>query len=268
MGIGFHEGVENTAYRAVKDHVSVSELKLFNYSPYKYKCEVLEGKKKDSSKSQQLGTLFHMALLEPEVFKTNVVAFSDLRSKAAYSTRSMGMEICRSDDYHSIVAARDEVLKNDYVRSTLEGAKKELSAFWAHPIGLKCKCRFDAINLEKKIILDVKTCRDLAEFKRQINWYGYAMQAAFYTDCAKAITGDDFTFQFLAVELDAPYLYKVFEVSNGLYLESKAKYENILEKYKYSFDNNYYPHPSEEIEVLEPQGGLQNMYDIIEELPK
>lgn len=257
MGLGFKDGMDNGVYRATKDHISISELKLFNFSPYKYKYEILDGKKKDSTTSQRLGTLFHMALLEPQHFKDNVVAFSDLRSKAAYTTKSMGMEVCKSSDYQSICEAREEVYRNEYIKNILDGAAKELSAFWQHPTGIKCKCRFDAINLEKKVILDLKTCQDISKFKNQVDWYGYAMQAAFYMDCAKALTGNDFTFQFLAVEMESPYLHKIFEMSPKRYLQAKAEYENILDRFSYAKEHNYYPHPIEEIEILEPKGGDQ-----------
>lgn len=268
MGHGFKEGMANGEYRSRKEFISITELKLFKYSPYKYKHEVLCGNKKESSSSQKLGTLFHLAMLEPSEFE-KVAAFPDLRSAKAKEAVAAGKFVCNQDDYNNVVAARHAVLKNEHVRKVLnEDCKTELSAFWRHPMGVDAKCRFDAINLKQNIIFDVKTCRDLEEFKRQIKWYGYDMQAAFYTDCAQILYGEPFKFQFLVVEMNEPYLYKIFEMTQKRQVQASQKYEAILEKYKYAIENDYFPHPSEEIEMLEPEQEYGAMYQEITEISK
>lgn len=263
MGQGFLD-IANDYYRSKIDHISVSELKLFNYSPYTYKYTYLDKNKKQSTRSQSLGTLFHMALLEPELFKDEVVAFKDLRVSAALSAKGSGKTICRQDEYEAVIAARDAVLANTYVADILGEAKKETSVFWKWPgLGIDCKCRFDAINHQKKIILDVKTCQSISKFKQQIDWYGYDLQAAFYTECAKSQTGEDHIFQFLVVEMEAPYLFKVFEVTPQLNADARARVERMLLAFKTARDSNYYPHPSEEIEMLYPKNKSQVMYEEI-----
>lgn len=263
MGYGFKEGMENSEYRSQKAFISISELKLFSKSPYKYKHEILEDNKKESSSAQKLGTLFHLAMLEPAEFE-KVRAFPDLRSAKAKEAAAQGLVTCNQDDYESVVAARHAVLNNEYCRKILAGCKTELSAFWKHPTtGVDGKCRFDAINFDEKIIFDVKTCRDLEEFKRQIKWYGYDMQAAFYSDCAKVLYGEEFKFQFLAVEMNSPYLFKIFEVTPGRMKQACSKYERELHKFKSAIENDYFPHPSEEIEMLEAEHESAPLFEVI-----
>lgn len=263
MGQGFQD-LANDLYRSKVDHISISELKAYSYSPYKYKYEILDGiSKAPPSKSQSLGTLFHTALLEPDIFEKNVEAFSDLRVSAALEAKNKGVFVCRKTDYNNVLYARAEVLKNEYVRSVLQGAKCEASVFWEHPLGVKAKCRFDSVNVDKKIILDVKTCQSLDRFRSQVKWYGYDMQAAFYTDCAKQVTGDDYVFQFLVCEMESPYLYKIYEMSPELLKEARNKYEEILLRYKHSIETGYFPHPAEQIEMLYPNN---NLYEVIEEI--
>ncbi len=268
MGQGFLE-LANDVYRAKIDHISISELKLFNHSPYRYKHEILDRNKKDQTKSQSLGTLFHLAILEPEVFDKSVVAFKDLRTSAALAAKNEGLIVARTDDYENVLAARAEVLKPPYVSEILNGAKTEASVFWQWPtLNIDCKCRFDIVNVDRAVILDVKTCQSLDKFVSQVEWYGYDLQAAFYTQCAESFTDKKFKFQFLAVEMEPPYLYKIYEVSTDLAFNSRVRVNEMLKKFKSARESNHYPHPSEEIEMLYPKKQSGSMYQEITEVIK
>jgi len=268
MGIGFSE-IANDLYRSKIDHISVSELKLFNYSPYRYKYQYLDKNQKSATKSQSLGTLFHLALLEPKVFDESVRPFKDLRTSKALEAKGAGFIVARTDDYEAVIEARDAVLKNEYVKSVLATAKTEASVFWRWPgTDIDCKCRFDIVNVDQGIILDVKTCQSLEKFENQVDFYGYDVQAAFYTQCAESFIDKKFKFQFLAVEMEAPYLFKIYEVTPELAFDAHTRCYKMLMDFKAAKQSNYFPHPSEEVGLLYPRNSKQVMYQEISEVTK
>ncbi len=268
MGPAFVD-IANGLYRAKIDHISVSELKLFNYMPYLYKHQYIDKAKKKQTDSQGLGTLFHLALLEPDEFH-KVLPFKDLRTSAAIKAKAEGILTCKQSDYDNVVAAKAEVLKNPAVAAMLDACKKEASVFWKWPgLDLLCKCRFDAVNVDEAVIFDVKTCQSIGKFKQQIDWYGYDLQAAFYTTCASLLYPDKkWKFQFLVVEMEDPYLYKVFEVSDVLMVDATDRLTDMLHDFKKARDSNHFPHPSEEIEMLFPKTRSNYMYQEIQEVIK
>lgn len=72
--------------------------------------------------------------------------------------------------------ADDEVGRT--ARESCEGIY-ELSHYTKYD-GIDVRVRPDIINEEKGFIADIKSTRDLVNFNKEINWYHYDLQAAFY----------------------------------------------------------------------------------------
>ena len=104
-------------------------------------------------------------------------------------------------------------------------------------------------------IVDVKTCTDASAegFARSIATLGYDLQAAFYQDGIKAITGRTLPFYFIAVEKDAPQAATVYRASEAVIDVGRAKYRGALQLLQWCRTNNRWPayQPNGEIETIE-----------------
>lgn len=58
--------------------------------------------------------------------------------------------------------------------------------------GKLIKGKFDAINLDTRVVVDVKTTSDIKNFQDSIKLYNYDIQAAFYLNLAHQLTGEEY----------------------------------------------------------------------------
>ena len=141
----------------------------------------------------------------------------------------------------------------------LANGMAEMSGFWSDPeTGLGCKCRPDWLVMADETItgiVDVKTCTDASAegFARSIATLGYDLQAAFYQDGIKTITGRTLPFYFIAVEKDAPQAAAVYRASEDVIDVGRAKYRGALQLLQWCRANNRWPayQPNGEIETIE-----------------
>jgi len=176
--------------------------------------EYLNRDRSEQTPAQRLGTLIHLASLQPAVFDATIVVAPecDKRTKegkeiwaAFQSSLKPGQEAITQKDGELVtnvsIAARaglDKLMK-DY-----EGVSMETEVPMVGRVnGTDIKGRLDAIITTKdgrKIVVDIKTTTDAGTpFVRDIANYLYYLQAAWYTTLAHA---DEFII--LAVEKDAP----------------------------------------------------------------
>ena len=140
----------------------------------------------------------------------------------------------------------------------LSNGMAEMSGFWRDPeTGIECKCRPDFLAMEEGTItgiLDVKTCCDASAdaFARSIASLGYDVQAAFYQDGVKTITGMNVPFYFIAVEKEAPFAVAAYKASAEMIETGRAKYRAALQLLQWCRDNKRWPayQPNGEIEEI------------------
>lgn len=137
----------------------------------------------------------------------------------------------------------------------------ELSGFWVDPeTGIMCKFRPDWIvhDEQEQIIgmVDAKKTRDASKdgFLRSITNFGYDLQAAFYVDGMKALTGREVPFYFAAAEDEAPHAVGGYRASEAMLEKGRAKYRAALQILKWCVENQSWPtyQPFGEIEDIDP----------------
>lgn len=143
---------------------------------------------------------------------------------------------------------------NEMLRSP---GDSEMSGFWTdQPTGVECKLRIDKLCMAGSIpwaMLDVKTTRDASSdgFAKACATYGYDVQAAYYTDGAKAILGLELPFYFLAVENEAPHAVALYRASPEMIEAGRKKVRAglMLMQYCQSTGNwpSYQPNGEEEL---------------------
>jgi hypothetical protein len=185
---------------------------------------------------------------------------SQFRFKEDVYASLYGDKIILSEDQMEAVAKmRFNANLHKSARQALSLGKAELSAFWTDPdTGIKCKCRPDFLMSNGETltgILDVKSTLDASSsgFSRSIGKFGYDIQAAFYIDGVKAVTGLELPFFYLAAEKTAPHAVAMYRASDAMVETGRKKYRAALELLQWCRETGQYPayQPFGDIETIE-----------------
>lgn len=207
-------------YRAAEG-INKSTLWEIRRSPAHYKY-LLEHPLEDTP-SLRFGRALHAALLTPTAYKREYVTAPDFdkRTKAgkeAYAewaaAISSGATIMTADETQDIAGMLKSYKGCPDARNLLKKTRRELPIFWNDKnLGLKCKCRVDAMSASA--VIDIKTTADgsLDSFRRDALKYGYHVQAAHYLDGVEALTGKRPDWYFIAIEKKPPYAVHVLKAS-------------------------------------------------------
>lgn len=124
----------------------------------------------------------------------------------------------------------------------------EMSGFWTDPeTGIRCKFRPDWIALTPhgnfRVMVDAKKTRDASKegFRRSISNFGYDVQAAFYTDGFKALTGETIPFYFAAAEDRSPFAVAGYRATESMIETGRAKYRAALQLLNWCRENAAWP---------------------------
>ena len=207
------------------------------------------------------GTAVHTFVLEQERFGDDFVVAEkfDRRTKegkeaaARFEEANQGKTLITSEEMATLSLVRSAVHSHLGAARLFGQGQAELSAFWTDAdTGLNCKCRPDWFNGE--VVVDLKTCVDASSggFSRSIANFGYDIQAAFYVDGIKAVTGLELPFLFVAVEKDAPHAVAVYRADPEVIEVGRKKYRAALQLLKWCRESGSWPayQPGGEIEPI------------------
>lgn len=211
--------------------ISQSDLKNLAKAPlyYKYKKENPSA----DTPALKTGRMIHTYILEQdkfekEYFVTEKVSRATKVGKEAFAIaqeKANGREIIWNQDIEAAKKMKEMVMKLEVNTGTEENPKivklfealnkkasKEISIFWQDPdTGIDCKGRIDGYSEYWNVLFDLKTTQDCLDgaFKRSFFKYRYHIQAAFYMDGIKELTGKTPEgFMIFALEKEEPYLCK------------------------------------------------------------
>lgn len=212
--------------------------------------------------AMEFGTAFHAYILEPEVFAAQFVLAPkfDRRTKdgkeaaARWDEENVGKSPLTIEQVEALSAMKESVFNHFGAAKMLSQGEAETSLFWTDKYsGLPCRIRPDW-----KFgggIADLKSCisASKADFTKAVANFGYDIQAAFYIDGMKEVTGETVDFFFVAVEKNAPYSTACYKASQEMIEVGRAKYRGALELLKWCQENNSFPgyQPSGEIESID-----------------
>jgi hypothetical protein len=185
--------------------LSASDLKiLLNKTPYHFANRDKIVKESDSL---TFGTLAHTAILEPEVYAQYAIQPQlDKRTKAwkEWLEANSDKPSVSLDDAERINLITDR-LKQVGIWPIFRRGTSETTAF-AQSEGTWLRSRADKWDTTNRIIVDLKTTRDLAWFHKDIFKYGYDISVPHYKYCFSQASGmTDLTYIFVAVESEPPY---------------------------------------------------------------
>jgi hypothetical protein len=225
LSLTYHPGLSNEAYHALKA-VSPSQIKVLGRSPLHYHDRFLaeDREKPEPTPAMLKGTALHTAVLEPQLWDSTIAVPRqrfDGRTKAGqaaaaeFDRESAGKIVISPEDADEVRRMADAVRTHPAARFLLElPGRREASYTWTdEATGLECKTRPDWHSEDRRIVVDVKTCRDASrvEFAKAISNLDYHVQAAWNQDALQAEQ-----FITIAVENVRPYAVAVYPASGAL----------------------------------------------------
>lgn len=230
------KNISNAEYHA-SNGISKSSLFRIQKSPEWFKY--CQDNPQEPTADMILGSAFHTLVLEPHKFESEfaILPQCDRRCKDGkalyfeFMSRSNGKNIISEEDYQTICGMRDKLLQYKLATALLKG-QIEQSYYWQDDLtGELCRCRPDVIpNLEKPIIVDLKSCRnaDTETFLRDSVKLGYDLQAAMYREGIDKITGKQHSFVFIAVEKTPPYAVNILKADDLFLKRGHEMFRELL----------------------------------------
>ena len=192
------------------------------------------------------GTLGHTAVLEFNELHNRYICMPkvDARTKQGKEMKRMaqdqatqeGKELIDQDEFTRALRWRENILADPYAKKLMANgltAQNELSGFWKHPGGVDACLRLDRHLPEPKIIIDAKFMAEGSpdKFRRDVFKYRYDIQAAWYIDGMKEITGEDYDFMFLVCEKNWPWNVQLYRIEDLWIERAREDIKKALEKY-------------------------------------
>jgi hypothetical protein len=195
----------------------------------------------EQTKAQHIGTLFHMATLEPDRYSDIVrvmPAFGDLRKKEPKAAKAEWLQtlapdhvVCKAADDQQVRAMAASVRAFPMAANLLREGIAESTGYFVDPqTHMLCRIRPDFLNTGS-VIVDLKStkCANPLTFDRTVIGFGYDTQAAFYKRGAKAIDGEDRNFAIIACEKEPPFAVSVNALDTELLFRAEELVSRALD---------------------------------------
>jgi hypothetical protein len=223
---GIHYQMPEAEYRMAPAIAGSDAKKILPpLTPAHYAAHMAGETKREPSKAMMLGTMAHVAVLEPSKLDAAFVEKpegkeGDFRTKEGKEWKAkMGTTpIFDADEARAVRGIRDSIAAHDAAKALLAGCDSEVAMFAEHRSGLWIKGRVDALKVEsdnEAVIVDVKTTSagaDYGTFSRQAASLNYHVSAAWYCHLAGLNGLPPARFYWIAVEVAPPYAVAVYEI--------------------------------------------------------
>ena len=172
-----------------------------------------------------VGGYFHTAILEPDKLKKYKVIESSTRNTKAYKEMSGGELCLLQHEVDQIELMTQKILENDVCRGLIKGIDVEYEKpGLAELEGALWKGKADIVNHDEKLIIDLKTTKDINAFKWSANRFNYDSQAYLYSKL--------FGYEFVFIVIDKEtHQIAVMDCSPDFYSSGADKVKRAVEAY-------------------------------------
>jgi len=221
---GIHYKMDEKEYRMAPAIAGSDAKKILPpLTPAHYAAHMAGETRREPSKAMMLGTMSHLAVLEPNKLDAAFVekpSDIDFRTKAGKEWREQvgTTPILDADEARAVRGIRDSIAAHSAAKRLLKGCDSEVAMFGEHRTGLWIKGRVDALKVDsdnEAAIVDVKTTSagaDYGTFSRQAAQLNYHLSAAWYCHLAGLNRLPPCRFYWIAVEVAPPYAVAVYEI--------------------------------------------------------
>ena len=183
------------------------------------------GQQSKPSPAFLVGGYFHTAILEPDKLKKYKVIESSTRNTKAYKEMSGGELCLLQKEVDQIELMTQKIMENDVCRGLIKGIDIEYEKPGIAELeGVMWKGKADIVNHDEKLIIDLKTTKDINSFKWSANRFNYDSQAYIYS----TIFGYEFCFVVIDKET---HQIAVMDCSPQFYESGKDKVKRAVEAY-------------------------------------
>ena len=234
--------------------ISRSKIATAVQSAYHYKYFYLDGNVEEPTDSMKFGTLAHLAILEPELFKDKFVLekkFSGKGSVKMYedwaAEQKPGAIILSEKEWKRINGMITSLTSDNFphVRNLLKlPCIREHSFYFTDPVtGLECKFRPDILTECGKLIdLKTTTCSRNSKFMKDLGPNDYHISAAFYSYGYEQKFGrKPDCYIYLAVEHRPPYTPAIHVADATVIEKGEALFRYGLDLIKRCMDTGVWP---------------------------
>ena len=172
-----------------------------------------------------VGGYFHTAILEPDKLKKYKVIESSTRNTKHYKEMSGGELCLLQHEVDQIELMTQKILENDVCRGLIKGIDVEYEKpGLAELEGALWKGKADIVNHDEKLIIDLKTTKDINAFKWSANRFNYDSQAYIYSKL--------FGYEFVFIVIDKEtHQIAVMDCSPDFYSSGADKVKRAVEAY-------------------------------------
>ena len=183
------------------------------------------GEQSKPSPAFLVGGYFHTAILEPNKLKKYKVIQSTTRNTKAYKELSGGELCLLQHEVDKIEIMTEKIMENDICRGLIRGIDVEYEKPNITELeGLLWKGKADIVNHDEKLIIDLKTTKDINSFKRSAYRWNYDSQAYIYSKL--------FGYEFVFIAMDkTTHQIAVMDCSPEFYESGKDKVKRAVEAY-------------------------------------
>jgi len=183
------------------------------------------GEQSKPSPAFLVGGYFHTAILEPDKLKKYKVIESSTRNTKAYKEMSGGELCLLQKEVDQIELMTQKILENDVCRGLIRGIDVEYEKpGLAELEGALWKGKADIVNHDEKLIIDLKTTKDINSFKWSANRFNYDSQAYIYSKL--------FGYEFVFIVIDKEtHQIAVMDCSPDFYSSGADKVKRAVEAY-------------------------------------
>jgi hypothetical protein len=202
-----------------KQFLSNSDIKTLLTNP------LALGQQSKPSPAFLIGGYFHTAILEPNKLKKYKVIESSTRNTKHYKEMSGGELCLLQKEVDQIELMKSKILENDVCRGLINGIDVEYEKpGLAELEGALWKGKADIVNHDEKLIIDLKTTKDINAFKWSASRFNYDSQAYIYSKL--------FGYEFVFIVIDKEtHQIAVIDCSPEFYESGKDKVERAVEAY-------------------------------------
>lgn len=193
------------------------------------------------SEAMRFGSAAHRAMFYPDYSGIGVSTARSYRTKE-FAADEMSLlkdganeVVVIHDDMERIKKMRDVLMKHSLSRQAIINGIAETSGLWTRKDyeGVRSKMKIDYLLPDVKVIVEYKTAADarVDKFTKAAIDYGYDIQAAYYVDGMKFLTGGDWKFIFIVQEKEPPFAVNYFIASDEFIKLGTKKVRAGLKRY-------------------------------------
>ena len=165
-------------------------------------------------------------ILEPEKFEANYpVIDAASRQTKIYKEQAGDEMILLRKEHDNLLAMQEKLNKNEILQSILTGNVQAEVPMIGELASEMWKGKADLINIDEKLVIDLKTTSDIDKFFNSAKRYNYDSQAYIYRE----LFGYDMVF--VVIDKNSHQL-GFYDCSDNFYRNGKEKVQNAVFNYR------------------------------------